>query len=118
MKYARTIGVKCYRRNVGAIAIEDRFIRFSEKGQSDLWGVLPNGQHFECEVKRLGKLPTHDQITWLHNMNDNGCAFWVDASVVFAGVIDALIKGNHVRYHSTQSRYGKVWGPSYEYDLV
>jgi hypothetical protein len=62
--------IMLFRRNVGATAFETalgkrRFIRFSEAGQSDIWGIIKEyrcprcnrlqwGVHFEIELK-VGK---------------------------------------------------------------
>jgi hypothetical protein len=42
------------RRNVGAGSIDgnpDRFYSYGTKGAADIWGILPNGRHFEIETK-------------------------------------------------------------------
>lgn len=58
-------GVRVWRANTGAVATEDRFVRFGKKGQGDLIGLvlLPSGvgQHLEVECKRPGKKQTTDQ---------------------------------------------------------
>ena len=55
--------VKVWRRNVGAVTLDDRFIKFAEAGQADFWGiigelrcphcgdVLATGVHLEIECK-------------------------------------------------------------------
>jgi len=71
-----------FRRNVGAYKTEGgRFIRFAEKGQSDLWGIvkchecpacgeLQYGVHVEIEIKTdKGKLSKH-QEDWLERMSE------------------------------------------------
>lgn len=76
------------RRNVGALKIGKRFIRFAKPGQSDLWGILWNGRHFECEVKRPGKVPTDLQFGWLDECRALGAvAFWANSLEMF---IDGL----------------------------
>lgn len=58
-------GVRVWRANTGAVAGEDRFVRFGTKGQGDLIGLvlLPSGvgQHLEVECKRPGKKQTTEQ---------------------------------------------------------
>ena len=79
-----------FRRNVGAYKTEDgRFIRFSEKGQSDLWGIiksfrcsqcnrLQEGVHAEIELKTGNNKLTIDQQEWLCTVADwNGIAICV-----------------------------------------
>lgn len=52
-----------FRRNVGAIKVEDRFFRASLSGQADLYILGRGGWHGEIEVKRFTKL-SPDQIRW------------------------------------------------------
>ena len=68
------------RRNVGAHKTEDgRFIRFGEKGQADIWGIvrehtcskckrLCQGTHLEIELKGSDGMPTELQIKWLNQV--------------------------------------------------
>ncbi len=70
---AHTLGVACWRRNVGAAKLKGFFIRFSSPGQSDLWGWDANGVHFELEVKRPGGKPTKEQKDWLAYCTEHGC---------------------------------------------
>ena len=77
--------LKLYRRNTGAVKAsykgKPRFIRFSEPGQADLWGIQPKtGRHVEVEVKRPGNTPTEAQMEWLAQCRElNGIAFWADS---------------------------------------
>jgi hypothetical protein len=92
-----------FRRNTGAIPIaagdhKRRFIRFSEKGQADIWGVLPDGRHFECEVKRKGEKPSSAQEAWLKKMNQLGgrrgsVAFWCDSTESCELIVQAINDG-------------------------
>jgi len=70
-----------FRRNVGATAIKQptgksRFIRFSEAGQSDIWGIIKEyrcpacgrpqwGVHFEIELKSAKGVISKPQEEWL-----------------------------------------------------
>ena len=45
-----------FRRNVGAIRVDDRFFRASIPGQCDLYILGRGGWHGECEIKRYTKL--------------------------------------------------------------
>lgn len=129
LAYLKQMGIAAYRRNVIAVPAEyqgrRRFIRAGEPGQSDIWGVLPNttgrhfGRHFEAECKRPGERPTLDQVMWLTTMNViTGAAFWFDSIGILATVIDCLRTGGRVQYLDTVRRYGKIEGPSGDYDLV
>ena len=94
-------GFRVFRRNTGAVRASytstrtgktsERFVRFSEPGQSDLYGwatqkvkmgsiSIPPGTHIEVEVKRPGEKPNAEQQTWLYLANCNHCfAFWCDS---------------------------------------
>lgn len=52
-----------FRRNVGAIRLEDRFFRASLPGQCDLYVIGRGGWHGEVEIKRFTKL-SPDQVAW------------------------------------------------------
>lgn len=58
-------GVRVWRANTGAVSAEGRFVRFGEKGQGDLIGLvlLPSGvgQHLEVECKTPKRNQTTDQ---------------------------------------------------------
>jgi len=77
--------IQLHRRNTGAFKLEhagkSRFVRFSSKGQADLWGIQPEtGRHIEIEVKATDKTPSEDQIAWLASCREKGAiAFWADS---------------------------------------
>lgn len=83
--FAVVYRIVLHRRNTGAVKAnykgKARFIRFSEPGQSDRWGVQPKtGRHIEIEVKREGEVPTELQSEWLQRCREQGCiAFWADS---------------------------------------
>ena len=90
LAFAHDREVKIFRRNVGAHKTEDgRFIRFAEKGQSDLYGwILEHrcpfcnrvqwGTHFEIEVKSEKGKATKAQLEWLAMVaQNNGIAILV-----------------------------------------
>jgi hypothetical protein len=82
--------IMLYRRNTGAVKFDNpnggkRFVKFSEAGQSDLWGIISEyrcpfcnkkqyGVHVEIELKRVrlksGKNVTELQRAWLHKVAD------------------------------------------------
>ncbi len=80
-----TFRLKLYRRNTGAMPAtyngKKRFVRFSEPGQADLWGIQPKtGRHVECEIKRQGKTPTDLQELWLGECRLAGAiGLWCDS---------------------------------------
>jgi hypothetical protein len=80
-----TFRLKLYRRNTGAMSGtyngKKRFVRFSEPGQADLWGIEPNtGRHIECEIKRPGQKLTEAQNDWLVECQLRGAiAFMADS---------------------------------------
>jgi hypothetical protein len=84
-----TFRLKLYRRNTGAMSGtyngKKRFVRFSEPGQADLWGIQPKtGRHVEVEVKRPGQVPTEAQYQWLVDCIQAGAiAFFADSVDMF-----------------------------------
>jgi hypothetical protein len=84
MDYLSAQGFVMFRRNTGAMKAshggKSRFIRFSQKGMADLWGVQKGtGRHIECEVKAPGKRPSPEQVAWLQQCIEIGCiAFWCE----------------------------------------
>ncbi len=84
-----TFRLKLYRRNTGAMSGtyngKKRFVRFSEPGQADLWGIQPGtGVLIECEVKRPGQKLSPEQDEWLQNCNKLGAiAFMADSTERF-----------------------------------
>ncbi len=120
----RALGWTVFRRNVGfSVAThkgKKRAIRYGDPGQSDTWGTLPDGRHFELEFKRPGKRPTLDQARWLWMMNsgDYGVAFWVDNTGTLERVARHLMAGGRIRYLDQDGRqYPDGWSPG-DYDLV
>ena len=96
LDYLAILKIPAFRRNTGATvlnyqskagAMKKRLVRFSEKGQSDIWGVIPanflepGGRHFEIEVKRPGGKPTPEQQEWIDRMRRAGCIAFVAHSV-------------------------------------
>ena len=84
-----TFRLKLYRRNTGAMPAtyngKKRFVRFSEPGQADLWGIQPKtGRHVEVEVKRPGGDLTEAQHQWLENCHQaRAIAFWASSTEMF-----------------------------------
>jgi hypothetical protein len=122
----RGLGCEVHRRNTGAVRANykgrNRLVRFSEKGASDVWFVMPQlgGRHGEWEAKRPGERPTLDQVLWLRRMNHaTGAAFWTDSVEVLETVARHLIRGGRIQYLKTVWRYeGGVHGMGGDYDLV
>jgi hypothetical protein len=84
-----TFRLKLYRRNTGAMPAtyngKKRFVRFSEPGQADLWGIAPhNAKHIELEIKRPGKRPSDEQFDWIEACHKAGAlAIWADSIEMF-----------------------------------
>jgi hypothetical protein len=98
------LGVTLWRRNTGALRSRykgrDRFVRFGEPGAADLWGVGPEGRHWEIEVKRPGQRPTMKQAAFLMIMHQQGAvAFWVDSIELAERVAVAILDGGRVKWH-------------------
>ena len=106
----RALGWTVFRRNVGMMVGKhkgkDWAVRFAEPGQSDLWGIMPDGRHFEAETKRIGKEPTEKQLAWLKARNGPHCvAFWFDSTRVLERVARHLASGGGVEYTGTGADY-------------
>jgi hypothetical protein len=103
------------------------FVRFSERGASDSWGILPDGRHFELEFKRPRKRPTYYQAVWLTKTNGHGgsVSLWVDDMTILKRVFGVILEGCRVVYSPEVIRYRlrdkgrttSVFGPSADYDL-
>ncbi len=129
-------GWRVFRRNTGTMGGSHKgkrwFVRFGEKGQSDVYGFIPkfDGRHVEVEIKRKGERPTLDQIEWLIRCHEyDGCvAFWVDSIECCVNVVNHIDRGGEVRYRETKRMYplkdkagkkfAEVKGPSGDYELV
>ena len=94
-------GIWAWRRNVALIRFaakkgkgKDRFVRFGQKGMSDIEGIvgvddtvslMPTetvtlGLHLEVEVKRQGEEPTDNQAIWLAAIEAaGGIGLWADS---------------------------------------
>ncbi|MGI5831401.1 MAG: hypothetical protein ACOX6D_02550 [Thermoguttaceae bacterium] len=76
--------VKVFRRNVGAVTLDDRFVKFAQAGQADLWGiikelrcphcgdVLATGVHLEIECKSATGRLTPAQNEFLKFIRNSG----------------------------------------------
>jgi hypothetical protein len=97
----RRLGIKLFRRNVGAMREGERFIRFSTPGQSDLWGWdIRTGRHWEIEVKRPGNRPTPKQLEWLKECHRYGAvAYWADSANIAERVAQAIQSGGRIAWH-------------------
>lgn len=125
LAWLKANGIAAWRRNVAAIDIpavgnsKRRFFRAADAGQSDVWGILPDGRHMEIEIKRPGERPTLAQILWLTRINElTGAAFWVQDVATLERVVRCLMAGGRVEYLTTTRRYGEATGPSGDFDIV
>jgi len=98
------LGVRCYRRNVGARTWIDkkgktRLMKFAMAGMADLWGTGPDGRHWEVELKRYGRKPTDEQLSWLFSMTETGAvAFWADNIRSLERVARAILAGGRIEW--------------------
>ena len=92
------------RRNVGAVQIKGRWVRFSQKGASDIEGLVTVAEVYsdavdaepfdvgvtlEVETKRVGNKPTVEQAAWLAAHAAAGAiALWCDS----VGMLEAKLK--------------------------
>lgn len=103
------LGCRVYVRNILHQKIGKHYVRAGETDQADLYGKLPDGRHFELEVKRPGERPRPGQLRWLLAMNGDGVkdravAYWSDNPADAEKVMRALIQGARVVY--TLDKYG------------
>ena len=60
----RIPSLRLFRRNVGAMKMDTRWIRFGIKGQCDLYGILRGGRTIELECKAPYRELTDEQCAW------------------------------------------------------
>lgn len=91
----RMFGVDCQRQNTGmATNPSGRPVRFGQKGNLDISGILPDGRKLEVEVKRPGKAPTPEQWDRIMRINAaGGVAFYVTDAEQVARVLPRLLAG-------------------------
>ena len=61
-----------WRQNTGAARLENRFVRFSFMGCSDIIGMLADGRFLAVECKATGERATADQQAFLDRVNEHG----------------------------------------------
>ena len=61
-----------WRQNTGAARLENRHVRFSFRGCSDILGMLANGRFLAVECKATGERATADQQAFLDRVNKHG----------------------------------------------
>ncbi len=76
-------GCRAHRRNAGKLRVPGRngkvyYVKLAEEGAADLFGVFPDGRHYDLEVKRPGERPDLHQVQWLREANRWAPAFWCD----------------------------------------
>jgi hypothetical protein len=106
-------GCLVWRRNVGALKAGTRYTRFAEKGQADLYGILPNGLHFELEVKRPKARPRPEQLAFLNQVNNHGSkravGFWADDVEIVKRVLRGVLRGARVEIINDRGDYDLVY---------
>ncbi len=105
--YLKAQGWQVFRRNTGAMLNKNgQLIRFGEPGQSDTWGITPDGRHFELEFKRHGERPNKAQLAWLKKMNtEQTPAFWVDNTSTLARIEKWLRCSGTIHYRQDSDEY-------------
>lgn len=95
-------GCRVFRRNVGRMVAEykgrKRVFRSGEPGEADLYGWLPDGRHFEIEIKRRGQLPRPEQTRFLRDASRTAVAFWVQSSDELLTVLPPILQGARVEF--------------------
>jgi hypothetical protein len=71
LRYLHFHKIPAWRINSGAIKIQDRYIRFSVPGISDIVGVLPDGRFLAVETKSAGNTLTPAQKDFLETITRN-----------------------------------------------
>lgn len=90
----KSFGVDCKRQNTGAAMQGGRLVRYGEKGDPDITGVLPDGRRLDLEVKRPGARPTAEQLDRLRRTNAaGGVGLWTDDPVALINTIRRLLSG-------------------------
>lgn len=122
IKLMEGLGIQVHRRNVGGMSGQHNgrpwYVRFAEPGQSDTWGILPDGRHLEVEFKRPNERPTLEQALWLIRCSARCPAIWVDNVATLGRLLPAILDGARARYRPGEERYGKAWGPCADFDMV
>lgn len=95
LDYCESAGIFAKRRNVaGTRKIHGSYVNLGTAGQSDIWGILRGGRHFECEVKLPGEEPSDKQLEWLRQCAAFGAlAFWTDSLDDFIATLDKAQRG-------------------------
>lgn len=76
-----------YRRNVGAMRVDNRMIRFGMQGQADIGGIL-NGRAVEIELKTATGRQSDSQKNWQSAVEKSGGVYILARSP--DGVIEKL----------------------------
>ena len=73
LMYLRVRGIYCWRNNVGATKIGNRYMSFGMPGSSDILGILPNGKFLAVECKKeKGGILSDKQVEFLNRIKENG----------------------------------------------
>lgn len=73
LSYLKAMNIYAWRQNTGCAKVGKRFIRFSQKGVSDILGITKDGRFLAVECKReKGGILSDDQKTFLFNITKNG----------------------------------------------
>lgn len=99
-------GIDARRQNTGAAMQGGRLVRYGERGDPDITGVLPDGRRLDLEVKRPGERPTPDQLDRLRRTNNaGGVGLWTDDPVRLINAIRRLLEGWRVEIDDDGTPY-------------
>jgi hypothetical protein len=116
LEAAQCLGLDLQRRNTGAgVNPQGKMVRFGSPGDSDLYGVLPDGRAIHVETKREGFDPsklTGDhkahfdrQLAKLRETNARGgVGFWVEDAEEFLSIMRIVLDGGRVE----EPGYGRL----------
>jgi len=83
LEYLHKLGIFCWRNNVGAFQLSDRYIKFGIKGAPDIIGVLKNGIILTVECKRrIGGKQSVDQKMFQYRIEQNNGVYLLVKSAV------------------------------------
>lgn len=81
-----------WRQNTGAVKVDERYVKFSFKGASDLMAVTRTGRFCAIECKATGKWTTPEQDAFLSRVKEaGGLSVCVDHPNKLADALEELI---------------------------
>lgn len=90
------LGIWAWRNNTGAGEIRGRWMRFSQKGSPDIFGMLPGGRWLAVEVKAGSNKASAAQEAWLSRARSLGAVCGVVRNV--AELKTLLVEGGFCEF--------------------